>query len=155
MCFSKYDQQSTFLTLQENAQKALDDASISLKKAETVYQRGREQLSLLMQYEQEYQAQLATALRIGLSKQSLSNFQLFMANIEKSIEEQKSVLLTMSFKQNQALKTVYQCRKKLNTYKVLYEKKQKIFLLHEARLQQKQIDEFAQQHSARKLAHAH
>lgn len=123
---------------------------VELKKAEEAYCFAQDQLNKLNHYYGEYQERLATALLNGVNKQILSNFQFFMSTVEKSIEQQKHVLVALAAKRAKALQSVYQCRKKVNAYRSLIEKKQKFLIRQENRLQQKQIDEFARQQSVRK-----
>lgn len=152
---TKRTSQSTFLILQDMSQESLDKAMLELKKAEEAYCFAQDQLNKLNNYYGEYQERLTTALLSGVNKQTFSNFQFFMSTVEKSIEQQKQMLVALVVKKTNALQSVYQCQKKVNAYRSLIEKNQKFLIRQENRLQQKQIDEFAHQQSVRKSVYEH
>lgn len=145
----------TFSILQDLAQKSLDSASMKLKKTQDAYQNAQAQLNMLEGYYKEYQQRLNDHLVQGTNRHTLSNFQFFMGTVEKSIVQQKQVMLMLSEQRRQCQQRVYECQKKVNAYAILCEKQQKILVQRENKLQQKQTDEFAQQQSARKSAYEH
>lgn len=141
---------SAFLTLQELAQKSVDDAAIKLKKADDNYHNAQQQLNELKDYYLEYQQRLQYSLTKGVKSGDLTNLHVFIGTLEKSISLQQQQLLSLSIKQKQATQHLFQCQKKLNGYKTLLEKKHLVLLEQQNRLQQKLTDEFAQQQSVRR-----
>lgn len=145
-----YQNIAAFTTLQELAQKSVDEAAIKLKKADDNYLEAQHQLNELNDYYQEYQQRLNHSLITGVTGGELANFQAFIVTLEKSILQQKQRLLTLNIQQKQAIQQLYRCQKKLNGYNTLLAKKKHILVERQNRLQQKLTDEFAQQQSIRR-----
>src|SRR5689334_13691014 len=52
-------------------------------------------LDLLVQYRGEYQARLADAARTGIRGEGLLNYQRFLANLERAIEQQTQAMASL------------------------------------------------------------
>lgn len=144
------NQSSAFSTLQDLAQQALDNAHNKVKQAEQIYCQAQEQLNVLNDYVQEYQQRLNRALTTGVMSGDLTNYHLFITQLEQAIRLQQQRMVTLNIKQQQAIAHFYQCHKKLSAYNVLQEKQQQRHQQQQQRLQQKLTDEFSQQQVARK-----
>jgi flagellar protein FliJ len=148
---NKNSGQFAFLTLKKLAQKSVDDTLLKLKKAHENHRNAQSQLNVLNDYYDEYRQKLNNALSHGINGCQLSNFNAFISTLEKGIDQQKKVLLSLDIKQKQITHQLNQSQKNLNTYTTLLDKQYKKRLQQQSRLQQKLTDEFAQLQLARRV----
>lgn len=142
--------QETYLMMQEQSKKLVDEAAIKLSRIEQSRQQAEQQLALLQEYNSEYQHKLSQLLVDGVAHQKLMNFHQFMNTLEESIKQQHQVLLQWQDKKQQAFLVWSNFQRQLNAYTTLLTQLQKRQQYQENRIQQKMFDEFATQKSIRR-----
>lgn len=144
-------QHSALDTLSELASKEVDKAAIMLGDMRRGYQQAEQQLDMLVNYQDEYRSALNNNMSQGMANARWHNYQQFILTLEKAIEQQRQQLMQWSHKVEQALNAWREKKKKLQGWQTLLERKATQALLTENRLDQKQMDEFAQRASLRKV----
>lgn len=144
-------QHSALDTLSELASKEVDKAAIMLGDMRQGYQQAEQQLDMLVNYQDEYRSALNNNMSQGMANARWHNYQQFILTLEKAIEQQRQQLMQWSHKVEQALNAWREKKKKLQGWQTLLERKATQALLTENRLDQKQMDEFAQRATLRKV----
>ncbi|MBS0846951.1 flagellar export protein FliJ [Citrobacter sp. JGM124] len=137
-------------TLSELASKEVDKAAIMLGDMRQGYQQAEQQLGMLMNYQDEYRSALNSSLSQGMANTRWHNYQQFILTLEKAIEQHRQQLMQWNHKVEQALNVWREKKKKLQAWQTLQERKTTQALLAENRLDQKQMDEYAQRATLRK-----
>lgn len=137
-------------TLSELASKEVDKAAIMLGDMRQGYQQAEQQLGMLMNYQDEYRSALNSSLSQGMANTRWHNYQQFILTLEKAIEQHRQQLMQWNHKVEQALNVWREKKKKLQAWQTLQERKTTQALLAENRLDQKQMDEYAQRATQRK-----
>lgn len=137
-------------TLSELASKEVDKAAIMLGDMRQGYQQAEQQLGMLVNYQDEYRSALNSSLSQGMANTRWHNYQQFILTLEKAIEQHRQQLMQWNHKVEQALNVWREKKKKLQAWQTLQERKTTQALLAENRLDQKQMDEYAQRATLRK-----
>ncbi|TNV23026.1 flagella biosynthesis chaperone FliJ [Buttiauxella sp. B2] len=144
--------QSTALdTLHDLAQKEVEDAAVRLGEMRRGFQQAEEQLNMLINYQYEYSSSLNDSMSQGIASNRWQNYQQFIQTLEKAIDQHRLQLTQWTGKVNQALNMWQEKQKRLQAWRTLQERKAVQVLLAENRLDQKQMDEYAQRATLRKV----
>ena len=135
-------------TLKDMAEKEVDDAALRLGEMRRGCQQAEEQLSMLMNYQQEYRNNLNQTMTQGIASNRWVNYQQFIQTLEKAIEQHRLQLTQWNTKVDQALSFWKEKKQRLQAWQTLQDAS--AALLAENRLDQKRMDEFAQRASMRK-----
>ena len=79
-------------TLKDMAEKEVDDAALRLGEMRRGCQQAQEQLSMLMNYQQEYRNNLNQTMTQGIASNRWVNYQQFIQTLEKAIEQHRQQL---------------------------------------------------------------
>ncbi|WP_435926932.1 flagellar export protein FliJ [Dryocola sp. BD613] len=143
--------QSTALeTLHELAEKEVENAALRLGEMRKGFQQAEEQLNMLINYQFEYSTNLNTSMSQGIASTRWQNYQQFIQTLEKAIDQHRQQLSAWTSKVDQALNFWQEKQKRLQAWQTLRERKATERLLAENRLDQKQMDEYAQRATMRK-----
>ncbi|MBS0054504.1 flagellar export protein FliJ [Yersinia sp. Marseille-Q3913] len=143
--------QSPLVTLRDLAQKAVEQATTQLGQVRLSYHNVEQQLTMLLSYQDEYRVRLNDTLSNGMASSSWQNYQQFIQTLEQAIEQHRHQLAQWNVKVEQAVKHWQEKQQRLNAFETLQERAETTQRLHENRLDQKLMDEFAQRASQRSL----
>ena len=143
-------QPSALDTLSELASQDVDKAAIMLGDMRRGCQQAEQQLDMLVNYQDEYRCALNNNMSQGMANARWHNYQQFILTLEKAIEQHRQQLMQWNNKVEQALNAWREKKKKLQAWQTLQERKATQTLLAENRLDQKQMDEYAQRATQRK-----
>ena len=137
-------------TLVNLARQKSTAAATALAKEINALQEAREKALLLTSYLDDYRVKLQQQMLVGLKVSELVNSQNFMQQIELAITQQEKSILHSENQVHEAKLYWQECERKSVTFEALIKRSQAKAALIEARLDQKNTDEFA----ARKFASA-
>ncbi|WP_437613906.1 flagellar export protein FliJ [Erwinia sp. V71] len=143
-------QNSAIDTLRELAQKDVEQAAVQLGDMRRAQKQADEQLSMLLNYQDEYRNKLNDDMSEGIASTRWVNYHQFIATLEKAIEQHRNQLAQWNTKVEQALTFWRDKQQRLHAYETLQARALANELLQENRLDQKRMDEFAQRASLRK-----
>ncbi|MCS3431516.1 flagellar export protein FliJ [Klebsiella sp. BIGb0407] len=143
-------QYSALDTLSELASQEVEKAAIMLGDMRRGCQHAEQQLDMLVNYQDEYRSSLNTNMSQGMANARWHNYQQFISTLEKAIEQHRQQLMQWNRKVDQALDAWREKKKKLQAWQTLQERKATAALLAENKLDQKQMDEYAQRATQRK-----
>ncbi|WP_426773825.1 flagellar export protein FliJ [Proteus faecis] len=124
-------EQSPLVTLRELAQTAAEQAAIQLAQVRQSHQQMEQQLNMLIGYQDEYRVRLNETLNLGgMSSASWQNYQQFLKTLELTIEQHK--------------------QQRLNAFETLEQRAEDSRKRHLDRIEQKQMDEYAQRSTLRR-----
>ncbi len=143
--------QSTALeTLHDLAEKEVENAALRLGEMRKGFQQAEEQLNMLINYQFEYSTNLNNTMSQGIASTRWQNYQQFIQTLEKAIDQHRQQLSAWTSKVDQALNFWQEKQKRLQAWQTLRDRKATEMLLAENRLDQKQMDEYAQRATLRK-----
>jgi len=137
-------------TLVNLARQQSTAAATALAKEIAALNEARGKAELLTNYLDDYRANLQQQMLMGLKVAQLINSQNFMQQIELAIKQQENSIIQSENQVEQAKKYWQECERKSVMFEALIKRSQAKAALIEARLDQKNTDEFA----ARKFASA-
>ncbi|MBK0094714.1 flagella biosynthesis chaperone FliJ [Erwinia sp. S63] len=137
-------------TLRDLAEQDLEQAVIHLGDMRRGVKQADEQLSMLLDYQDEYRNKLNTDMSGGISSLRWTNYHQFIQTLEKAIEQHRQQLLQWNQRLDQALSNWQEKHKRLNAYQTLITRAEENALRQENRLDQKRMDEFAQRAAMRR-----
>ncbi|AXF76111.1 flagella biosynthesis chaperone FliJ [Erwinia tracheiphila] len=143
-------QASPIATLCDLAQKDLDQAATQLGEVRKAQKQADEQLSMLLNYQDEYRRTLNSNMSEGINSTRWHNYHQFIATLEGAIEQHRQQLAHWDSRLEKALNYWRDKQKRLHAYETLQARALANELLQENRLDQKRMDEFAQRASLRK-----
>ncbi len=138
------------ITLRDLAQDAVEQAVIHLGDMRRGQQQAEQQLSMLLDYQDEYRNKLNQDMCGGIDSTRWKNYQQFIQTLEKAIDQHRQQLNQWNQRLEQALSNWREKHKKLNAYQTLITRAEENALRQESRLDQKRMDEFAQRAALRK-----
>lgn len=141
---------STYSMLKELTQKSVDESASQLGHIEQSYQQAKQQLEMLNNYYDEYQARLTQSMNKGIDNTLLQNYQQFISTLEFSIKQQQQTLEHWEQNKQKALESWQLEQRRLNAFSTLYEREEKQRITKENRQEQKHLDEFVQNQIIRK-----
>lgn len=131
--------------LREQAEKKLCDSGVVLGQAQQGWQQANNQLEQLKTYEREYQQDLqASITRQGMNITELLNRQSFIGSLGQVVEQQLSHVARHQQSVDRSLLAWQRDKQRLSAFEALAERQESIRMLKENRLEQKMMDEFAQ-----------
>nr|WP_024964922.1 flagellar export protein FliJ [Pantoea sp. IMH] len=143
-------QASPIDTLCDLAQKDLEKAAIQLGDVRRGQKQADEQLSMLMNYQDEYRKSLNNNMSEGITSTRWYNYHQFIETLEKAIEQHRQQLSHWNSRLEGALRFWRDKQQRVHAYETLQARAAADALSIENRLDQKRMDEFAQRASLRK-----
>ncbi|MFS2220918.1 flagellar export protein FliJ [Pantoea sp. B65] len=137
-------------TLRDLAQKDVEKAALQLGNVRRAHKQADEQLSMLLNYQDEYRSKLNNDMSGGIASTRWHNYHQFIFTLEKAIEQHRNQLAQWNVKLEQALRLWRSKQQRLHAYETLQARATANELVQENRLDQKRMDEFAQRASLRK-----
>lgn len=137
-------------TLRDLAQKDVEKAALQLGDVRRAHKQADDQLSMLLNYQDEYRNKLNDNMSSGIASTRWHNYHQFILTLEKAIEQHRHQLAQWNVKLEQALRLWRDKQQRLHAYETLQARALASELLQENRLDQKRMDEFAQRASLRK-----
>lgn len=136
--------------LRDKAKEELDQAAIRLGQVRQSQLSAKTQLEQLQQYEKEYRQKLQTGMTQGMAAASWYNYQQFIITLEAAIEQHRKLLMQWGQRVQQAIQLWQNKQQRLNALSTLHSRYLRIQQTNENRQDQKRMDEFAQQATARR-----
>ena len=87
---------NSFALLQQLAEQRRDNGTRKLGAALARFREANDRLQLLIDYRSDYQARLGRAARDGIQGAGLRNYQSFLANLERAIEQQSRTVADLA-----------------------------------------------------------
>lgn len=135
-------QKSQLYLLQELAQTELDKALEKLGNARKNYIAGEKKLLDLIQYKEDYGVQLSQMLKQGINSNTWTNFERFIASMDKAITHQREHLIELDNHVQAAIKLWQEKKQKLNSFEVLIKRHEQKLENIEIKKEQKLMDEY-------------
>ncbi|MCE0489575.1 flagella biosynthesis chaperone FliJ [Pantoea sp. Mb-10] len=137
-------------TLRDLAEQDLEQAVIHLGDMRRGVKQADDQLSMLLDYQDEYRNKLNQDMSGGIASNRWTNYHQFIQTLEKAIDQHRQQLQQWNQRLEQALVSWREKHKRLNAYQTLITRAEETALQQENRLDQKRMDEFAQRAAMRK-----
>ncbi|HFK4758549.1 TPA: flagellar export protein FliJ [Citrobacter farmeri] len=137
-------------TLKDLAEKEVEDAALLLGEMRRGFQQAEEQLTMLLDYQNEYRSNLNNDMSQGIASNRWINYQQFIQTLEKAVEQHRQQLTQWTQKVDVALNSWREKKQRLQAWQTLQDRQNAAALLAENRLDQKKMDEFAQRAAMRK-----
>lgn len=135
----------------DTAQHALDDATLTLVRAQRRAIDAQAQLNVLTSYRGEYLGKLADSGGVGLSISALDNQRRFLDRLDQALVQQSETLRQAQHHVSHCQSLWQDCQRKLKSFDTLAERQLASVRSEAARREQLTADETATQ---RFLAHA-
>ncbi len=144
-------EQSPLVTLRELAQTAAEQAAIQLAQVRQSHQQMEQQLNMLIGYQDEYRVRLNQTLNVGgMSSASWQNYQQFLKTLELTIEQHKQQLRHWQAQLDLATEHWREKQQRLNAFETLEQRAEDSRKRQLDRIEQKQMDEYAQRSTLRR-----
>ena len=137
-------------TLRDLAEQDLEKAVIHLGDMRRGVRQADEQLTMLLDYQDEYRNKLNSDMSGGIATTRWTNYHQFIQTLEKAIEQHRAQLNQWNQRLEQALTSWREKQQRLNAYQTLISRAADNALRIENRLDQKRMDEYAQRAALRK-----
>ena len=142
---------NSFAMLKDLAEKRRDACTLRLGKALAATQESKARLQLLLDYRTDYQGRLERAAHGGIKGEQLRNYQSFLANLERAVEQQTNTVAVLEEDVLRVRGEIAIEQRQIDSYAVLLRRRKKTEAQRETRNQQTLHDEFAS-HSVIRLA---
>ncbi|CAI0754283.1 flagellar export protein FliJ [Serratia quinivorans] len=143
--------QSPLITLRDLAQDAVEQATQQLGQVRKAQQAAEQQLSMLLNYQDEYRQKLNNQLSGGMESSNWQNYQQFIGTLEQAITQHRQQLTLWEQKVESAVKHWQDKQQRLNAFETLHTRAQSAELQLENKRDQKLMDEFAQRSAQRNI----
>ncbi|CAB1218679.1 flagella biosynthesis chaperone FliJ [Serratia liquefaciens] len=143
--------QSPLITLRDLAQDAVEQATRQLGQVRKAQQAAEQQLSMLLNYQDEYRQKLNNQLSGGMESSNWQNYQQFIGTLEQAIAQHRQQLTQWGEKVDHAMKQWQDKQQRLNAFETLHSRAQSAELQLENKRDQKLMDEFAQRSAQRNI----
>lgn len=143
--------QSPLITLRDLAQDAVEQATQQLGQVRKAQQAAEQQLSMLLNYQDEYRQKLNNQLSGGMESSNWQNYQQFIGTLEQAITQHRQQLTQWGQKVESAVKHWQDKQQRLNAFETLHTRAQSAELQLENKRDQKLMDEFAQRSAQRNI----
>ncbi len=144
-------EQSPLVTLRELAQTAAEQAAVQLAQVRQSHQQMEQQLNMLIGYQDEYRVRLNQTLNMGgMSSASWQNYQQFLKTLELTIEQHKQQLRHWQAQLDLATEHWREKQQRLNAFETLEQRAEDSRKRQLDRIEQKQMDEYAQRSTLRR-----
>ncbi|WNV06827.1 flagellar export protein FliJ [Candidatus Methylospira mobilis] len=134
---------SSLATLVELAAREAEQTAVRMSDAIREKEVAANKLAVLEQYREEYRDICAARMVEGLSILEYSNFQAFMANMDRTIAGQQQIVEKIQERVDNARGVWQAAERKRLSFDVLQAQEEKKRLHRENRLDQKLMDEYA------------
>lgn len=142
---------SSMEVLRDLAEKAVEDATRHLGKAQQTFEQAKQQLDKLMNYEQEYRHQLQQNMTSGgMESANWINYQQFINSLDATVSHHRQYVSQCQTHVNSAMHVWRQKKQRLNAFAILNERAAAARYIKENRRDQKLMDEFAQRASLKR-----
>lgn len=136
--------------LRGRAKEDMEQAAIRLGQVRQSHQLARRQLEQLLEYEAEYRLRLQQSMADGMASSSWYNYQQFIITLETAIEQHRTLLAQWGQRLQQAMQAWQNKQQRLNSFVTLQTRGEQVLQRKANRLDQKNMDEFAQRTAMRK-----
>ncbi|MBI6262146.1 MAG: flagella biosynthesis chaperone FliJ [Proteus mirabilis] len=144
-------EQSPLVTLRELAQTVAEQAAVQLAQVRQSHQQMEQQLNMLIGYQDEYRIRLNQTLNVGgMSSASWQNYQQFLKTLELTIEQHKQQLRHWQAQLDLATEHWREKQQRLNAFETLEQRAEDSRKRQLDRIEQKQMDEYAQRSTLRR-----
>lgn len=143
--------QSPLITLRDLAQDAVEQATRQLGQVRKAQQAAEQQLSMLLNYQDEYRQKLNNQLSGDMESSNWQNYQQFIGTLEQAIAQHRQQLTQWGEKVDHAMKQWQDKQQRLNAFETLHTRAQSAELQLENKRDQKLMDEFAQRSAQRNI----
>ncbi|MBU5376391.1 MAG: flagellar export protein FliJ [Pantoea sp.] len=137
-------------TLRDLAEQDLEKAAMHLGDMRRGVRQADEQLTMLLDYQDEYRNKLNSDMSGGIATTRWTNYHQFIQTLEQAIEQHRAQLRQWNQRLEQALASWREKQQRLNAYQTLISRAADNALRVENRLDQKRMDEYAQRAALRK-----
>jgi len=137
-------------TLRDLAEQDLEKAVMHLGDMRRGVRQADEQLTMLLDYQDEYRNKLNSDMSGGIATTRWTNYHQFIQTLEQAIEQHRAQLRQWNQRLEQALTSWREKQQRLNAYQTLISRAADNALRVENRLDQKRMDEYAQRAALRK-----
>jgi flagellar FliJ protein len=127
----------------EKTRGARDEAASHLARLQHRLAQSQERLALIDQYRREYDQQQRRSAERGLHPTQWGNFSRFIGQLNQALEQQNREVEFLQGSVEQARRTYQDLDRKLRSFETLVARERARQQAHEARLEQKRNDEFA------------
>lgn len=132
-------------TLTDLAREARDKAGMALANERNNQQQIQHHYQMLMNYREEYAAQLQQLMLQGINPTTLYNYRQFLMSLDESIQKASRALQQQAGIVDKSKQSWQQQQRKLSSFTTLNERRLQAAQLHFTRKEQQQTDEFANQ----------
>lgn len=137
-------------TLLSLAEEASEEAAKVLAQVRQTHTQMAQQLSMLENYQSEYRQKLNRTLHSGMAADKWQNYQQFLVTLELTIEQQQQQLNLWEQRVNDANRHWQEKQQRVNAFDTLIQRAEHTEYQRQNRLEQKQMDEFAQRATLRR-----
>lgn len=130
-------------TLVDLAKQQSKAAATDLAKELASLNDAQGKVQLLQNYLDDYRLDLQQKMMMGMMASQLHNSQSFIQQLELAISQQEKSVINFNYKVDLAKKHWQECEKKAMTFETLMKRAKSKIALIEAKLDQKNTDEFA------------
>ena len=130
-------------TLVDLAKQQSKAAATDLAKELASLNDAQGKVHLLQNYLDDYRLDLQQKMMMGMLASQLHNSQGFIQQLELAISQQEKSVININYKVDLAKKHWQECEKKAMTFETLMKRAKSKIALIEAKLDQKNTDEFA------------
>jgi flagellar protein FliJ len=133
----------TLTLLSQLAGDEVEVAMQALAQAMKQLEQGRQQQTLLGQYQQEYQQQWQSVVQKGLKADLYRNFQGFFSQLETAVQSQNAQIEQLQAVVSHRQQILQEKQRKQKSYEVLISRANTLHEKIERKRDQKMMDEFA------------
>lgn len=137
-------------TLLNLAVEASDEAAKVLAQVRQTQVQMSQQLNMLENYQTEYRQKLNQTLHSGIDADKWQNYQQFLVTLELTIEQQQQQLTLWEQRVSEANRHWQEKQQRVNAFDTLIQRAEHSKNQRLNRLEQKQMDEFAQRATLRR-----
>ena len=138
---SKNNALTTLLSLAEDA---AEEAAKVLAQVRLTHTQMSQQLTMLENYQADYRQKLNQTLHTGMASDKWQNYQQFLVTLDVTIEQQQTQLTVWAQRVSEANRHWQEKQQRVNAFDTLIQRADHAHNQRQNRLEQKQMDEFAQ-----------
>jgi flagellar FliJ protein len=137
------DSPNSWMRLKQIAEQKRDVTARTYASLASQRKDAQQKLQLLLDYRLDYQARLESASRMGIRGEGLRNYQGFLANLERAIEQQTDLMTSLQAQVTAAQKKVSLEHRRTESFQVLDDRRNDLADTKDRRRQQALQDEIA------------
>jgi len=134
---------NSFALLQQLAEQRRDNGTRKLGITLARFREANDRLQLLIDYRSDYQARLGRAARDGIQGAGLRNYQSFLANLERAIEQQSRTVADLADEVERLRAEIAHEQRQVESFSVLLRRRARAENQRENRRAQSLQDELA------------